>query len=210
MDLNYEYDDAAIQRISENLWKEDIHPNWKMCIWKRIAEFIFCISPGLCFYVSNPLMSYIFDEYEWQTIFVFLKGVWSGLFGTWILLDGIYNIWLCDMEVVEYCRWRRKIKRWMHRYTYIIKMSDQYVGVCINGKEILWRWEDVQWYRVYPQVLMLHTDSCNLYIDLRKTKREERIQMKKLLGNRAGINQAEHFTARYHLRSIQLLCKQKK
>ncbi len=206
MELSYQYDDDAIRRICENLWKEDIHPNWRKRRWKRIVELFYGISPALLGYLSVIFIDQRFLLYELQQSYIFFR---RELFIS-ILCAAIWNIWLCDMEVVEYWRWKRKIKKWMHRYTYTVKISDKNIGVRIKENDILWKWNDIKWFRLYSEILMIYMGDCAIYIDLKKTSGEERNQIKKCMGSHAVRNQDERLTSQYHVRSIRQLCKRNK
>ena len=113
-----------------------------------------------------------------------------------------------DEEVIEYWKWYQKMDVWMKKSKYRISISDESLEVSICGKAVKWKWDQVKWYRAYPQILLIYIGKMPIYVDLKIMDQEERMKLRNLLQAHASLNQKEQLTRQFHLSAVKEMGKE--
>lgn len=200
MKYSMEYQESFVQKICENLWTADIHPDWQARKGGRFLEIFSRSYPLiLCNLVFLLLISM---DFMLRFIYVCVVIVDLKMLGLIIITFFSY-----DGETVEYWKWYQKIEAWMKRSGYQVSITEEVLDVNAYGKQAEWTWEQVKWYRVYSQVLLIYVGKMPRYVDLKIMKEEDRMKLRDLLRAHAPLNQKEKLTRQFHLSALKKLRK---
>ncbi len=201
MKYSMEYQESFAQRICENLWKLDIHPYWKGRKGSKILEIVKRVCPYILLNVPIFLLVSI-HQYLWLIYILAFLGICL------IVKTIIMVVFSYDEEVIEYWKWYQKMDVWMKKSKYRIFISDESLEVSICGKAVKWKWDQVKWYRAYPQILLIYIGKMPIYVDLKIMDQEERMKLRNLLQAHASLNQKEQLTRQFHLSAVKEMGKE--
>lgn len=200
MKYSMEYQESFVQKMCENLWTADIHPDWQARKGGRFLEIVSRSYPFILFNLVFLLMLSM-DSTLWF-IYVCVVIVEVGMLGVIMLTFFSY-----EGEIVEYWKWYQKMEAWMKKSGYQVSITEETLDVNAYGKQAKWTWEQVKWYRVYSQILLIYVGKMPIYIDLKIMNKEDRMKLRDLLREHAPLNQKEKLTRQFHLSAIKCMKK---
>lgn len=199
------FDLEMVQTISENLWKQDDHPNKKSGRKRNqglIAAIVFLIIMDIIAsaYAVSALSQIGEDIAVSSMIMKLLAACYLATIASiWI----VYNI--KHVRIYNYLMFRKSIQNFMRAMEYQVCVSQEgvYVGIC--GKRFQWTWEQLEWYRSYPQVLLLCMEGYYIYLDMTRLTKEERLNQHQLIQKTGCSESVDAINTNVHLKALRRL-----
>ena len=192
----------SVECLFRCIWKEDIHPNWRPDIKRKLGAIIL-IGSGI---ILQLIRLFLIDTYGTTTIAgeitrsddLEMLGL---LLGTFLLYRYVKS------EGREYWEWWKKIEKLMKKLEYQVVIKEKTLGIQTNLVSMIWKWNEIDWYRIYRQVMIISVKNYYIYIDLRKLTKVEMNNLKEQLLKNSCLNRKLPLSKDCH---IETLTKMKK
>lgn len=192
----------SVECLFRCIWKEDIHPNWRPDIKRKLGAIIL-IGSGI---ILQLIRLFLIDTYGTTTIAGEITrsddlGILGLLLGTFLLYRYVKS------EGREYWEWWKKIEKLMKKLEYQVVIKEKTLGIQTNLVSMIWKWNEIDWYRIYRQVMIISVKNYYIYIDLRKLTKVEMNNLKEQLLKNSCLNRKLPLSKDCH---IETLTKMKK
>ncbi len=192
----------SVECLFRCIWKEDIHPNWRPDIKRKLGAIIL-IGSGI---ILQLIRLFLIDTYGTTTIAGEITrsddlGMLGLLLGTFLLYRYVKS------EGREYWEWWKKIEKLMKKLEYQVVIKEKTLGIQTNLVSMIWKWNEIDWYRIYRQVMIISVKNYYIYIDLRKLTKVEMNNLKEQLLKNSCLNRKLPLSKDCH---IETLTKMKK
>ncbi len=192
----------SVECLFRCIWKEDIHPNWRPDIKRKLGAIIL-IGSGI---ILQLIRLFLIDTYGTTTIAGEITrsddlGILGLLLGTFLLYRYVKS------EGREYWEWWKKIEKLMKKLEYQVVIKEKNLGIQTNLVSMIWKWNEIDWYRIYRQVMIISVKNYYIYIDLRKLTKVEMNNLKEQLLKNSCLNRKLPLSKDCH---IETLTKMKK
>lgn len=200
-DLRIRMDEELTEILCENVWEKDIHPYWKDNVWVWIFKILFAIwAIGYTGLISLAcILGYRLEIYMGNMGVYLVEEVGVCLFCS--------IIWLvtAHQEINAYGRWEKKMNRCMKNVGNTIYITDQKIHAVFREKEMEWNWEQLEWYRSYPQVLLLCMEGYYIYLDVTRLEKEERTHLYQAIQKTGQKSLTDEINTNVHLTALKKL-----
>ncbi len=192
----------SVECLFRCIWKDDIHPNWRPDIKRKLGAIIL-IGSGI---ILQLIRLFLIDTYGTTTIAGEITrsddlGMLGLLLGTFLLYRYVKS------EGREYWEWWKKIEKLMKKLEYQVVIKEKTLGIQTNLVSMIWKWNEIDWYRIYRQVMIISVKNYYIYIDLRKLTKVEMNNLKEQLLKNSCLNRKLPLSKDCH---IETLTKMKK
>lgn len=192
----------SVECLFRCIWKEDIHPNWRPDKKRKLGAIIL-IGSGI---ILQLIRLFLIDTYGTTTIAGEITrsddlGILGLLLGTFLLYRYVKS------EGREYWEWWKKIEKLMKKLEYQVVIKEKTLGIQTNLVSMIWKWNEIDWYRIYRQVMIISVKNYYIYIDLRKLTKVEMNNLKEQLLKNSCLNRKLPLSKDCH---IETLTKMKK
>lgn len=184
------------------IWKEDIHPNWRPDKKRKLGAIIL-IGSGV---LLQLIRLFLIDTYGTITIVgEITRSDYLGKLG--LLLGTLLLYRYVKSEGREYWEWWKKIEKLMKKLEYQVVIKEKTLGIQTNLVSMVWKWNEIDWYRIYRQVMIISVKNYYIYIDLRNLTKVEKNNLKERLSKNSCLNRKLPLGKDCH---IETLTKMKK
>ncbi len=199
------FDLEMVQTISENLWKQDDHPNKKSGRKRNqglIVAIVFLIIMDIIAsaYAVSALSQIGEDIAVNSMIMKLLAACYLATIASiWI----VYNI--KHVRIYNYLMFRKSIQNFIRAMEYQVCVSQEgvYVGIC--GKRFQWTWDQLEWYRSYPKVLLLCMEGYYIYLDVTRLEKEEHTHLYQTIQKTGQKSPTDEINTNVHLTALKKL-----
>ena len=173
----------SVECLFRCIWKEDIHPNWRPDKKRKLGAIIL-IGSGI---ILQLIRLFLIDTYGTTTIAGEITrsddlGMLGLLLGTFLLYRYVKS------EGREYWEWWKKIEKLMKKLEYQVVIKEKTLGIQTNLVSMIWKWNEIDLYRIYRQVMIISVKNYYIYIDLRKLTKVEMNNLKEQLLKNSCLN----------------------
>ncbi len=234
----------SVECLFRCIWKEDIHPNWRPDIKRKLGAIIL-IGSGI---ILQLIRLFLIDTYGTTTIAGEITrsddlGMLGLLLGTFLLYRYVksegreYWEWWKKIEKLmkkleyqvvikekmgmlglllgtfllyryvksegrEYWEWWKKIEKLMKKLEYQVVIKEKTLGIQTNLVSMIWKWNEIDWYRIYRQVMIISVKNYYIYIDLRKLTKVEMNNLKEQLLKNSCLNRKLPLSKDCHIETL--------
>ena len=187
----------SVECLFRCIWKEDIHPNWRPDIKRKLGAIIL-IGSGI---ILQLIRLFLIDTYGTTTIAGEITrsddlGMLGLLLGTFLLYRYVKS------EGREYWEWWKKIEKLMKKLEYQVVIKEKTLGIQTNLVSMIWKWNEIDWYRIYRQVMIISVKNYYIYIDLRKLTKVEMNNLKEQLLKNSCLNRKLPLSKDCHIETL--------
>lgn len=202
------FDLEMVQTISENLWKQDENPNKKLGRKMNqgliVIIVLLIIMDIIAFAYAVSALSQMGEDItaDSMTMKLLIASCLVTIAIIWIIynskhITGIYN----------YLMFRKSIQNFMQVMEYQVGVSEEGVCVGVCGKYFHWTWEQLEWYRRYPQVLLFCMEGHYIYLDTTRLTKEERIHLHQVIQEIGRKRSTDNMRTNVHLIELKKLAR---
>lgn len=202
------FDLEMVQTISENLWKQDENPNKKlgrkMNQGLMVIIVLLIIMDIIAFAYAVSALSQMGEDITADSMT--MKLLTASCLVTISIIWIIYNIKHIT-GIYNYLMFRKSIQNFMQVMEYQVCVSEEGVCVSVCGKYFHWTWEQLEWYRSYPQVLLFCMEGHYIYLDTTRLTKEERIHLHQVVQETGRERSTDNIKTNVHLIELKKLAR---